>query len=199
MAEAYWAGFGLGLSLILAIGAQNAFVLRQGILRQHVLPVVLLCAASDAVLIAVGVAGFGALSRAAPWAVELMRLGGAAFLLVYGALALRSAWRGGQALEAAATGERKLWQSLAICAALTWGNPHVYLDTVVLLGAVSADFHPRAGFAAGAMSASFLFFFSLGFGARLLAPLFRRPLAWRCLDISVALVMWSVAASLLWP
>ncbi|WP_010139067.1 LysE/ArgO family amino acid transporter [Oceanicola sp. S124] len=199
MTEAYWAGFGLGLSLIVAIGAQNAFVLRQGILRQHVLPVVLFCAVSDALLIAAGVAGFGALSRAAPWAVELMRLGGAAFLLVYGALALRSAWRGGQALEAAATGERRLWQSLALCVALTWGNPHVYLDTVILLGAVSADFAPRPVFAAGAMSASLLFFFSLGFGARLLAPLFRRPLAWRCLDASVALVMWSVAASLLWP
>ncbi|PJE29106.1 L-lysine exporter family protein LysE/ArgO [Pseudooceanicola antarcticus] len=198
MGEAFWAGLGLGLSLIVAIGAQNAFVLRQGILRQHVGPVVLLCAASDAVLILAGVLGFGALSQALPWAVELMRLGGAAFLLVYGALALRSAWRGGQALEAAEAAARPLWQSLAISAALTWGNPHVYLDTVVLLGAVSADFADKRAFATGAICASFAFFVTLGYGARLLAPVFRRPLAWRCLDLSVALVMWSVALSLLW-
>ena len=199
MTEAFWAGLGLGLSLIVAIGAQNAFVLRQGILRQHVGPVVLLCAGSDAVLILAGVMGFGALSRAAPWAVELMRYGGAAFLLVYGALALRNAIRGGQALVADGVASRPLWQSLAISAGLTWGNPHVYLDTVVLLGAVSADFADKRAFALGAICASFAFFTALGYGARLLAPVFRRPLAWRCLDLSVALVMWSVAASLLLP
>lgn len=196
-AEAYWAGFGLGLSLILAIGSQNAFVLRQGILRQHVPAVVLTCALSDALLIAAGVAGFGTLANAAPWLTEVMRLGGAAFLLVYGALALRSALRGGAALEAAAEAPPSLARTLAICLALTWGNPHVYLDTVVLLGAVSADYSDRVGFAVGAMTASVFFFTSLGFGARLLAPLFRREMAWRVLNASVAVVMWSIAASLL--
>ena len=197
MGAAYWAGFGLGLSLIVAIGAQNAFVLRQGILRQHVLPVVVFCAVSDAVLIVSGVYGFGTLGAAAPWATEGLRYAGAAFLLVYGALALRKAWRGGAALRAEEAPSPSLWRCLAICAALTWGNPHVYLDTVVLMGAVASGFEDRASFAEGAVSASFLFFFLLGYGARLLAPLFRRPGAWRVLDLGVAVIMWSVAAKLL--
>tara|TARA_R110000737_G_scaffold84231_2_gene116723 strand:+ start:736 stop:1338 length:603 start_codon:yes stop_codon:yes gene_type:complete len=196
-AQAYWAGFGLGLSLILAIGAQNAFVLRQGILRQHVLAVVLACALSDALLIAAGVAGFGRLVTALPWLSEVMRLGGAAFLLVYGALALRNALRGGDALEAASGPAPSLLQTLAICLTLTWANPHVYLDTVVLLGAVAADYDDRTSFAIGAMTASIVFFTTLGFGARLLAPVFRKAMAWRVLNASVALVMWSIAASLL--
>ena len=197
MGAAYWAGLGLGLSLIVAIGAQNAFVLRQGILRQHVLPVVVFCAVSDAVLIVSGVYGFGTLGAAAPWATEGLRYAGAAFLLVYGALALRKAWRGGAALRAEEAPSPSLWRCLAICAALTWGNPHVYLDTVVLMGAVASGFEDRASFAEGAVSASFLFFFLLGYGARLLAPLFRRPGAWRVLDLGVAVIMWSVAAKLL--
>ncbi|MBY5973919.1 LysE/ArgO family amino acid transporter [Ferrimonas balearica] len=197
MGAAYWAGFGLGLSLIVAIGAQNAFVLRQGILRQHVLPVVVFCAVSDAVLIVAGVYGFGTLGATAPWATEGLRYAGAAFLLVYGALALRKAWRGGGGLRAEEAPSPSLWRCLGICAALTWGNPHVYLDTVVLMGAVASGFADRASFAEGAVSASFLFFFLLGYGARLLAPLFRRPGAWRVLDLGVAVIMWSVAAKLL--
>ncbi|WP_102108805.1 LysE/ArgO family amino acid transporter [Oceaniglobus roseus] len=195
MNPSFAAGFGLGLSLILAIGAQNAFVLRQGLRRAHVFAVCLTCALSDAVLIAAGVAGFGALVKAAPWIEPVMRWGGAAFLLVYGALAFRAAWRGGGALEAEARSGGTLAAVLATCLALTWLNPHVYLDTVVLLGAVSAQWEGLR-FGLGAVTASFVFFFALGYGARLLAPLFARPLAWRVLDGVVGCVMWAIAASL---
>lgn len=189
------AGFSLGFSLILAIGAQNAFVLRQGLRREHVFPIVLSCALSDALLIAAGVAGFGALARAVPWLEPVMRYGGAAFLLVYGGRAFLAAWRGGETMEAGqAAGS--LRAALLTCLALTWLNPHVYLDTVVLLGAVSAQYDDRLGFALGAMTASFVFFFSLGYGARLLAPLFARPVAWRLLDLLVGAVMWGIAAKL---
>jgi len=195
--QAVVAGFALGFSLILAIGAQNAFVLRQGLRREHVLAVCLACALSDAVLIAAGVAGFGALAGALPWLEPAMRYGGAAFLLVYGGRALRSAWRGGAVLEAGA-GTESLRAALLNCLALTWLNPHVYLDTVVLLGSVSAQYDDRLGFGAGAVTASFVFFFGLGYGARGLAGLFRRPGAWRLLDAGVGLVMWAIAAKLLW-
>ncbi|SDO39731.1 L-lysine exporter family protein LysE/ArgO [Lutimaribacter pacificus] len=189
------AGFSLGFSLILAIGAQNAFVLRQGLRREHVFPIVLTCALSDALLIAAGVAGFGALARAVPWLEPVMRYGGAAFLFVYGGRAFLAAWRGGETMEAGqAAGS--LRAALLTCLALTWLNPHVYLDTVVLLGAVSAQYDDRLGFALGAMTASFVFFFSLGYGARLLAPLFARPVAWRLLDLLVGAVMWGIAAKL---
>ncbi|GAA6189148.1 LysE/ArgO family amino acid transporter [Litorivita sp. NS0012-18] len=191
------AGFWLGLSLILAIGAQNAFVLRQGLARSHVFAVCLTCALSDAILIAAGVAGFGALSKAAPWIEPLMRYGGAAFLLVYGLRSFAAAWRGGQGgLEAASGARASLGKALATCLLLTWANPHVYLDTVVLLGAVSSNYTPRAGFAAGAMTASFVFFFALGYGARLLAPLFARPLTWRIFEAGIGAVMWAIAVKL---
>lgn len=195
--QAVLAGFGLGFSLILAIGAQNAFVLRQGLRRAHVLAVVLTCAISDAVLIAAGVAGFGALAEAVPGLELAMRYGGAAFLIWYGARALLAAWRGGAALEAGA-GAGSLRAALLTCLALTWLNPHVYLDTVVLLGSISAQYDDRLGFALGAMTASFVFFFSLGYGARALAPVFARPNSWRWLDAGVGCVMWAIAFKLLW-
>lgn len=190
------AGFALGLSLILAIGAQNAFVLRQGMMRRHVLPVVLVCAISDAVLITAGVAGFGALTTAIPGLELWMRLAGAAFLIWYGARTLLSAWRGGEALRAG-EGTQSLRAAILTCLAFTWLNPHVYLDTVVLLGAVSAQYDDRLAFGAGAVVASFAFFFALGFGARALAPVFARPAAWRVLDAGIGLVMWAIAAKLL--
>ncbi|MGR3495516.1 LysE/ArgO family amino acid transporter [Citreimonas sp.] len=190
------AGFALGLSLILAIGAQNAFVLRQGMMRRHVLPVVLVCAISDAVLITAGVAGFGALTTAIPGLELWMRLAGAAFLIWYGARTLLSAWRGGEALRAG-EGTQSLRAAILTCLAFTWLNPHVYLDTVVLLGAVSAQYDDRLAFGAGAVVASFAFFFALGFGARALAPVFARPSAWRVLDTGIGLVMWAIAAKLL--
>lgn len=191
------AGFALGFSLILAIGAQNAFVLRQGVRRKHVLPVVLVCALSDATLIAAGVAGFGALAEAVPGLEFWMRVFGAAFLVWYGAKTFYSAWKGGASLSAGGEAQ-SLRSAVLTCLALTWLNPHVYLDTFVLLGAVSAQYDDKLGFAAGAMTASFVFFFSLGYGARALAPLFARPFSWRILDVLVGVVMWAIAAKLIW-
>ncbi len=193
---AFWAGLKLGLALIVAIGAQNAFVLRQGLRREHVFAVCLFCAVSDAALIALGVSGFAVASTAAPWLAPALRWGGVAFLVWYGARAFLSAWRGGSAL-AAAGGAAPLAAVLATLAALTWANPHVWLDTVVLLGAISAQFPGReVAFAGGAMTGSFLFFFSLGYGARALAPVFARPRAWQVLDVLIGVVMWSIAARL---
>jgi L-lysine exporter family protein LysE/ArgO len=195
--EAAFAGFRLSLGLILAIGAQNAFVLRQGIRREHVFAVCLFCALSDAVLIVAGVSGFAAVTGAAPWIGPLLLWGGVAFLVWYGARSFLSAWRGGGALAAAGGGTVSLRTALATVAALTWLNPHVYLDTVVFLGSVSAQYPGQApAFGAGAATGSFAFFFTLGYGARLLAPLFARPGAWRVLDTVIGLTMWSIAAGL---
>jgi L-lysine exporter family protein LysE/ArgO len=197
MASSFLPGFLLSLTLILAIGAQNAFVLRQGLRGEHVLAVCLACALSDAALIAAGVGGFGALARIAPWTAALMRWGGVAFLVVYGALSMRAAGRGGESLEAGRGPARALGPTLATCLALTWLNPHVYLDTVVLLGSVAVEWEGRRfAFGLGAVVASFVFFFGLGYGARLPRPLFARPGAWRVLDVLVACVMWSIAAGL---
>lgn len=193
------AGFATSFSLILAIGAQNAFVLRQGLIRTHVFWLCLFCGTSDAVLIAAGVAGFGALSRSLPWLSAALTLGGAAFLFVYGALRLRAAWRGGHGLTAEGAGGT-VWQVLGTAAALTWLNPHVYLDTLGLIGAVASPYTEiaaRVAFALGAIAASFTFFFALGYGARLLAPYMASPRAWRLLDLGIAAVMWSLAATLL--
>lgn len=188
----YLAGLAASLSLIVAIGAQNAFVLKQGLMRRHVLATCAFCAVSDAVLISAGVLGAGAIAAQAPGFLAVMRWGGAAFLLVYGARAFRAAWRGDGVLRAG-EGAAGLWATLAVLAALTWLNPHVWLDTVVLLGAISARWEDKSGFIAGAITASILFFFALGYGARWLLPLFARPMAWRVLDLLVGLVMWSIA------
>ncbi|TNC67591.1 amino acid transporter [Rubellimicrobium roseum] len=190
-------GFLTGLSLILAIGAQNAFVLRQGLLRAHVLPLCLLCALSDAVLIAAGVLGFGALTQALPGLPRVMALGGAAFLLVYGAQRLWAAWKGDYGLVLSGR-SAPLGATLAMGAAFTWLNPHVYLDTLGLVGAVSTQFEGshRLAFGLGATTASFVFFFSLGYGARLLAPVMTSAASWRVLDTAIAAVMWTLAAGL---
>jgi L-lysine exporter family protein LysE/ArgO len=195
MVASLLAGFALGLSLILAIGPQNAFLLRQGLRGEHVGAVVAVCAASDAALIALGVAGFAALSEAAPWVLPALRWGGAAVLALYAARAAASAWRGGAALGPGAQGAG-LRATVATALALTWLNPHVYLDTVVLVGAVAAGQPAPAAFGLGAASASLLFFAALGFGARLLRPLFVRPSAWRLLDALVAVTMAALAARL---
>jgi L-lysine exporter family protein LysE/ArgO len=197
MLEAALAGFALSFSLILAIGSQNAFVLRQGLRREHLLAVVAVCALSDAVLIAVGVAGFGTIASALPWFGEAMRWLGVGFLLVYGALRFRAALQGGEALQPAQGQPVALGRVIATCLLLTWANPHVYLDTVVLLGSVSAQYAPHGvGFAIGAMLASGVFFSLLGFGARLMAPLFARPQSWVVLEVLVGLTMWAIAAGL---
>jgi L-lysine exporter family protein LysE/ArgO len=198
MFAALAAGFLLGLSLIVAIGAQNAFILRQGLRREHVLPLVLTCALSDAVLIALGVGGFATVLSHIVWLEPLMRYAGAAFLLIYAIRSLRSAVTGGAALETKGQATTSLQTALVTCLALTWLNPHVYLDTVVLLGSISTRYTGwEPAFALGAMTASFVFFFSLGYGARLLAPLFAKPIAWRILDGLIALIMASIAVSLL--
>lgn len=191
------AGFVVAISLIAAIGAQNAFVLRQGIRREHVLAVVATCALSDAVLIAAGVGGFGLVSGAVPWLADVMLWGGVAFLVVYGGMRFRAAWRGGAALMPAPGGAAPLGKVLATCLVLTWANPHVYLDTVVLLGSISAQYAPHGvAFGAGAAMGSVVFFSALGFGARLLGPVFARPRSWVVLEVVVGCTMWAIAAKL---
>ncbi len=198
MDTVFLSGFATSAALIIAIGAQNAFVLRQGLARSHVLPVVLVCALSDALLITLGVAGLGRWVQEHPALLTLTRWGGAAFLLAYGALAARRALSPHTlALQGAAVGD--LRAALLACLGFTYLNPHCWLDTVVLLGSIAAQ-QPddsRTTFAAGAITASGVWFFALGYGARLLAPLFARPLAWRLLDATIALVMMAIAASLI--
>lgn len=197
MTPALLAGFSLGLSLILAIGAQNAFVLRQGLRGEHVLPIVLTCALSDAVLITLGVGFFGVVSTIAPDILPALRWGGALFLLAYAA---RSLWAAAtateDALQPAAETRAGLSKVLMTCLALTWLNPHVYLDTVVLLGGLSTQYADRTAFGLGAASASLAFFLALGYGARLLRPLFAKPAAWRVLDGIVAVVMATIGVGL---
>lgn len=192
------AGFGSGLSLIVAIGAQNAFVLRQGIRREHVGPVALFCALADALLIGAGVLGIGTLVERVPIVLDIVRWGGVAFLLGYAALALRRAVHP-DALRAGESGTgASLRAALTTAAALTLLNPHVYLDTVLLLGSI-ANQHGDDGrwvFAAGATLASFGWFFGLAYGARRLAPVFAKPMAWRVLDGLIAVVMTLIALSL---
>lgn len=196
MSTSLFAGFVLGFSLILAIGAQNAFVLRQGLRREHVFPLCLTCAVSDAILIAAGVAGFGTLAHAVPWFETVMRYGGAIFLTWYGLRSLNSAWRGGAVMEVR-EGERVSLKSVLLTVlAFTWLNPHVYLDTVVLIGSISAQYDDRMAFALGAMISSFVFFFSLGYGAGMLSPVFSRPRAWQVLDLVIGVVMLAIAAKL---
>jgi L-lysine exporter family protein LysE/ArgO len=198
----FLAGLGLGLSLIVAIGAQNAFVLRQGVRREHVGVVVLVCAVSDALLYTAGGAGLGALIEQHPGLMEVARWAGAAVVLGYGALAARRAWRGGEELEAARDAARpdagrRLRPVLLTALALTWLNPHVYLDTVVLQGSIAAGYgDDRWLFTTGAVVSSMLWFVALGYGARFLAPLLRRPGAWRVVDGVIALIMVAVAVSL---
>jgi len=191
-------GFSLGLSLILAIGAQNAFVLKRGLRNEHLLLVCLICSLSDAVLILAGVSGFHLLVAAYPSVTLVARYGGAAFLFGYGIYSFYQAARVGQGLQPSEIGSSSAWQSALTCLAFTWLNPHVYLDTVVLLGSVSTQFGDRVGwFAGGAVAASLVFFFSLGYGARLLRPVFARPGSWRILDMLIGGVMWAIAARLL--
>lgn len=238
------AGLGLGFSLIVAIGAQNLFVLRQGLRREHVLAVAAICAISDAVLIALGVSGIGFVLQAVPWLVDAVRWAGALFLVAYGVLAARRAWRpsgetlsGGDPADPARpdaqraappahthTGDAlapdasasvvrsdirtassparraRLIPVLLTCLALTWLNPHVYLDTVFLLGTV-ANTHgdQRWLFATGAMAASVIWFFGLAFGARLLGRWLSTPRAWRILDAVIAVVMIALGVSLVLP
>lgn len=192
-------GAAFGLSLIVAIGAQNVFVLRQGLRRSHVLAVVLVCAVSDVVLITAGVAGLGGLLDRAPGVAAVARVAGAVFLTGYAVLAARRALRPVEVEElgtGAGSGSRRAAVLTAL--ALTWLNPHVYLDTVLLLGSVAASHGDlRWWFGLGATTASVVWFAALGFGARLVAPLFAKPGAWRVLDGAIAVVMLAIAVGLL--
>ncbi len=194
----YFTGFTMGLTLIMAIGAQNAFVLRQGLRGDHVFAVCLACALSDAILITVGVTAFRQIATVMPAIEPAMRYAGAAFLVWYGAKSLQSALRSSAVLAATSGTVTPFAPTLLTCLALTWLNPHVYLDTVVLLGTISTQFPGKeAVFGAGAATASGVFFFSLGYGARLLRPVFANPFAWRILEGIIALVMWLIALTLL--
>lgn len=194
----YFTGLMMGLSLIVAIGAQNAFILRQGLRNEHVFAVCLACALSDAVLIVLGVTSLRQIAAFLPWLDPVMRYGGTAFLVWYGARSLYSAFQSSGALAVGEGRSPGFKQTLATCLALTWLNPHVYLDTVVLLGTISTRFAgQQVSFAAGAITGSFLFFFSLGYGARWLRPIFTRPAAWRILETIIALTMWLIAYKLL--
>ena len=193
-------GFFIGASLIIAIGAQNAFVLERGLVRDHVFAVCLICALSDAALIAAGVAGLGTLTASVPRLIFAVTIGGAAFLLVYAALALRRALRPAAILARGSQRRMSLKTAAATCLGLTFLNPHVYLDTVILIGSLSASYEPaedRLAYGGGAVAASFAWFFALGYGARYLAPLFAKPTAWRILDLVIATVMATIAIGLL--
>ncbi|MEO1747102.1 MAG: LysE/ArgO family amino acid transporter [Pseudomonadota bacterium] len=194
------AGFFLGASLIIAIGAQNAFILRLGLARQHVLVCCLICALSDALLIVAGVAGLGTLISGNTVLLGIAKWGGIAFLTAYAFFAFHRAWKP-QAMDAGKSvpDAGSLKAAVATCLALTFLNPHVYLDTVILLGSISTRYDDtvRPLFAAGAVLASFVWFFSLGYGARLLQPLFAKPVSWRVLDIGIGCVMLTIAWSLL--
>jgi L-lysine exporter family protein LysE/ArgO len=185
-----------GLSLIVAIGAQNAFVLRQGLLKKHVLVMVLICAISDATLIILGVFGLGALISALPWLLEVIRWVGVAFLFWYGSTSLRRFMKN-ESLKAAETGSGNLKQTVLTTLALTFLNPHVYLDTVIFIGGIASQFGDQKWFfALGAVTASFVWFFSLGFGASKASVLVSKPAFWKILDVFIAAVMYSLAITL---
>lgn len=185
----YFSGFLLGLSLIFAIGSQNAFVLKQGLKREHVFFICLFCASSDALLISAGVAGFGAITARYPHIVDIAKITGSLFLFIYGWLSLYSSLKVSHAISTNGQVVTNLKKALLLCFAFTWLNPHVYLDTLVLVGMVSTGANSKLLFASGAVSASFLFFFALGYGARLLTPLFEKPKAWNILDAMVGVLM----------
>ena len=193
-------GFTTCITLIFAIGAQNAFVLRQGVKGEHVFWVCLTCAGLDALLMAAGVGGFHILITRWPWITPLARYGGAAFLLWYGWRNAVSAWHGKNALQVAqGTAPTSLARVVGTCLMISLLNPHVYLDTVVLIGSLSARYGALNWyFWLGTSLGSFVFFFSLGYGARLLRPLLATPRAWRVLDALIAVTMWVIAGSLLW-
>ena len=189
-------GFLTGLSLIVAIGAQNAFVLRQGLLKKHVLAIVLICAISDATLIILGVLGLGALISALPWLLEVIRWVGVAFLVWYGSTSLKRFMKN-ESLKAAEAGSGNLKQTVLTTLALTFLNPHVYLDTVIFIGGIANQFGDQKWmFVIGAVTASFIWFFGLGFGASKASVVMSKPAFWKILDVFIAAVMFSLAITL---
>ena len=191
-------GFGTGGGLIVAIGAQNAFVLSQGVRRNHHLIIALICIVCDAVFITAGVAGFGGAVSNNPALLRCVTWGGAGFLVFYGLGSLRSAMRGGS-MDTGDKTVRTLGAAIITTLAVTLLNPHFYLDTVFLLGSVSSQFYgdSRLYFWIGAVSASTLWFLSLSLGGQMLAPLFQKKISWRILDSLVCATMWTIAVSLI--
>lgn len=197
MNTALIAGYLFSLSLILAIGAQNAFVLRQGIANRHLFIVCTICALSDALLIQLGIFGMHTIKTVLPIFADIMRYGGALFLLIYGILRLNACWRGGETLNIDNDNPPSRQKIILTTLAMTWLNPHVYLDTVLLLGSVAAQYTPyEEHFAIGATLASFTFFFSLGYGARALRPWLARPSVWRIIELLIGIFMLYLAGNL---
>ncbi|WP_262927277.1 LysE/ArgO family amino acid transporter [Phytohalomonas tamaricis] len=194
-------GFFTATSLIVAIGSQNAYVLKQGLLKRHIGLICMLCFFCDAVLMTLGIFGVGRIFAQSPELTRLITLAGAGFLFVYGALSFRAAWQGEQSLETETNDgvAKTLTSSILATLAVTLLNPHVYLDTVVIVGslAVTLDHVEKWLFITGALLGSFLWFFGLGYGARLLRPLFATPFTWRILNTFIGIVMWGIALSLL--
>lgn len=195
---AIFSGFLVGLGLIVAIGAQNAFVLKQGLKQQYVFWICLVCALSDSLLILLGVAGFAQVIQHFPKLVDISKYLGALFLLIYGAKHFYSAYAVTQSLVPAEHTPKNFLQIIGVCLAFTWLNPHVYLDTVVLVGSVSTQYGLyKWYFAFGAVCSSWLFFYALGYGAKFLLPRFQKPLSWKILDMVIGVMMWGIALSLL--
>ncbi len=190
------AGLTLGFSLIIAIGSQNAFVLKQGLKNEHVFIICFICALSDAILIILGIVGFSVVIATSPWVEPLARYGGAIFLIFYGANSFLTALKN-ESLSPSDVSANSLLKAVSICLAFTWLNPHVYLDTVVLIGSISSQYpNQKLEFAIGASLASFIFFFSLGYGAKFLLPIFKSQKSWKILDVSIGIIMWSIAFKL---
>ena len=199
MVSAFFTGFFLGLSLIVAIGSQNAFVLRQGILRQHIFYIALFCSISDALLIILGVAGISYFLNDLINEYSKIIFGFAAlWLLSYGLLRLNSVFKANSAIITSNIEPSSLLNSISIAAIFTFANPHVYLDTMILIGSISQQFQGlnRAYFAFGASSASFVWFFSIAYGAKLLTPIMQKPRHWRILDSLIAIIMFIIAINL---
>ena len=193
----FLSGFSIGLSLILAIGAQNAFVLKQGLLRKHVLIVCLICALSDAILITLGVMGFGEIVLAYPWIELFSKYAGAFFLISYGLISLYSSAKNTHNLLPSKDSKDSISSTVITCLAFTWLNPHVYLDTVIMLGSISTQFSETHLFGLGAITASFAFFFSLGFGASKLTSYFEKPSTWQILEVCIGATMIILGINLL--
>ncbi len=190
--------FLLGLSLILAIGAQNAFVLKQGLKKQYVFMISMICGLSDAILITLGVSGFGVIINKFPMVITFSKYGGFLFLTIYAIKSIYSSFKKSEAIDTNTDIKASRIKAALICLALTWLNPHVYLDTVILLGSVSTQFpDQKLQFSLGAISASFIFFFSLGYGSRFFTPLFKNPKSWKVLDFIIGIIMLSIAIKLL--
>lgn len=192
-------GLGVGFSLILAIGAQNAFVLKQGLKREYVLSVCFICALSDSILIYLGITGFSKIVVEFPLITIFAQYFGALFLFIYGLKSFYSAFRKNTHLDPSHIEKTNLYRVLGTCLAFTWLNPHVYLDTVVLVGSISTNFTDELPtFAMGAILSSWIFFFSLGYGAKFLLPLLQNSISWKILDFLIGVIMWVIAINLLY-